>query len=185
MTDRPLKIAITPELIEPDEPQLIRQALAGGFDYVHLRHPSASLRDMRNLIEAVPAHLHPRLKLHGHFDLIHSFNLGGVHLNSRCPSAPAGYTGKISCSCHLIDELVDLCGMEYATLSPIFDSISKSGYTARFTSEQLRRLDEITNVAVIALGGVTPERVGQLADYNFSGYAVLGALRRFIDNQNK
>ncbi|MDE5800988.1 MAG: thiamine phosphate synthase [Paramuribaculum sp.] len=182
MTDRPLKIAITPELIEPDEPQLIRQALAGGFDYVHLRHPGASLRDMRNLIEAIPAHLHPRLKLHGHFDLLHSFNLGGVHLNKRCPAAPAGYRGKVSCSSHSIDELTGLEGIEYATLSPIFDSISKIGYTSRFTPDQLRRLDEITNVAVIALGGITPERVDLLADYNFSGYAVLGALRRFIDN---
>lgn len=184
MTHRLLKIAITPELIEPDEHLLIRQALGSGFHYVHLRHPGASLRDMRNLIEAIPARLHPRLKLHGHFDLLHSFNIGGVHLNSRCPSAPPGYRGNISCSCHSIEELKGLSGMEYATLSPIFDSISKHGYRAKFTPDDLRRLDDVTNVPVIALGGITPERVDALAGYNFSGYAVLGALRRFIDNTN-
>lgn len=181
MNSQYFKIAITPEQIESDEPRLIQEALLSGFDYVHLRHPDASLRDMRNLIESISPRYHSRLKLHGHFELLHSFNLGGVHLNSRCPSAPQQFTGSISRSCHSIDELFEVKDCEYVTLSPIFDSISKQGYKSAFSDEDLRRLSQVRNVPVIALGGVTPERVKLLEPYGFSGYAVLGALRSFLD----
>lgn len=185
MTAESIRIAITPQDITSDEPALVAQALHSGFTYVHLRHPSASMRDMRNLIEAIPANLHHRIKIHGHFDLVHSFNLGGLHLNSRCPVAPVGYVGALSRSCHTIEEVMMARDMVYVTLSPIFDSISKPGYCSAFTPEQLRRLDVVRHTPVIALGGVTPDNVELLCPYNFSGYAVLGALHQFLDNQHK
>ncbi len=65
--------------------------------------------------------------------------------------------------------------MDYVTLSPIFDSISKSGYTAAYTHEELSRLTGAPT-KVIALGGVNPERISFLRRYNFTGFAMLGAL---------
>lgn len=176
-----ITIAITPGDIQSSEPALIKAALDAGFTYVHLRHPAASLRDMRNLIEAVPAKLHPRLKLHGHFDLLHSFNLGGVHLNHRCPQAPAGYIGHISRSCHSPEQVLESQGMEYVTLSPIFDSISKRDYHAAFSDEILLQLNTVSPVPVVALGGVTPARIPHILQLRFAGYAVLGALGDFLN----
>ncbi|MCM1355116.1 MAG: thiamine phosphate synthase [Staphylococcus sp.] len=171
-----IRIAITPEYPdETSEPLLVREILDAGWDRVHLRHPSASLSDMRRLIEAIPQRLHARLVIHGHFDLCNHFNLGGLHLNRRCPTPPPLYRGPLSRSCHNVREIIENRGLSYATLSPIFDSISKSGYSSPFTPDDLSRLTD-ASIPVIALGGVTTERLPLLKRYNFSGFAMLGAL---------
>ena len=173
----PLRIAITPELLTDAnmEAAMVRAVLDAGWDAVHLRHPSATFADMRRLVGVIPPVYHQRLRLHGHFDLVAEYNIGGLHLNSRCPSVPAGYNGKVSRSCHSVDEALAADGFEYVTLSPIFDSISKAGYRAAFTPAMLERLAGRTT-RVVALGGVTPERTSEIERYNFDGYAVLGAL---------
>lgn len=177
-----MRIAITPELIFDSESAFIQEILSHGWDMVHLRHPSASLRDMQNLIESIPQKYHHRLRLHGHFELLNRFKLGGIHLNRRCPAAPENYSGPHSRSCHTIEELSaasePLC--DYVTLSPIFDSVSKTGYKAAFSEKELREIDKITdsgvNKKVIALGGVKSDNFKSLAPYGFAGFAVLGAL---------
>lgn len=180
MTPEHLRIFITPEEIRQDEPERVSRLLQSGkWDIAHLRHPDATLRDMRNLIEAIPQKLHSRLRLHGHFCLAAEFNLGGLHLNHRCPSTPAFYSGPTSRSCHSIEEVIGSTDCDYVTLSPIFDSISKQGYHAAFSPEELQRLNDIDTPRVIALGGITPDRLTALDRYNFSGYAVKGAIDLF------
>lgn len=176
-----IKIAITPEEInERNEAAAVRSLLDNGWDKVHLRHPGASRRDMINLLEKIAQEYHPRLVLHGHFDLVNEFNLGGLHLNHRCPTPPPLYTGPLSKSCHSIAEIKECVKIKqkfaYVTLSPIFDSISKSGYKSRFDDKELEKLREITEVPVIALGGVTFERLPQVNRYNFSGFAMLSCI---------
>lgn len=174
------KIAITPEVIDEQYEALsVTAILDNGWDRVHLRHPRASRRDMINLLEKIPQKYHSRLVLHGHFDLTNEFNLGGLHLNHRCPEPPALYRGALSKSCHSLDEVrsaADAGGSTYVTLSPIFDSISKAGYKHRFDSEELKALDGITTLPVIALGGVDFMRIDEVSRLGFSGFAMLGAL---------
>lgn len=175
-----IRIAITAEEISPAEPAVITEILEAGWDMVHLRHPAASTTEMRRLIEAVPRRFHSRLRLHGHFCLIDSFNLGGVHLNRRCPSLPAGYSGPYSRSCHSLQELHEARGCDYVTLSPIFDSISKPGYKSRFDKKTLTSPDlnglSCVNTKVIALGGITPATAPKAIAMGFDGYAALGYL---------
>ncbi|MDE6378639.1 MAG: thiamine phosphate synthase [Duncaniella sp.] len=169
-------IAITPESPVADEGAKITALLKGGFARVHLRHPGALLREVKDIIESVPPEFHSRLVLHGHFDLTHDFNLGGVHLNHRCPTPPVGYHGALSRSCHSLDELPCTDDLAYVTLSPILDSVSKSGYKSRFTPEDLQAIPRLTHTPVIALGGITPERLPELRALPFAGYAMLGAI---------
>ena len=57
-------------------------------------------------------------------------------------------------SLHSLQELSeDLQGLDYAFLSPIFDSISKPGYTAAFDAEALRHALSKATCPIIALGG--------------------------------
>lgn len=167
------RIAITPENISPIEHRMITAILDAGWDGVHLRHPGASLSDMRRLLMDIPQRHYHKLRLHGHFELLNEFNLGGIHLNRRCPKAPTLYRGAISRSCHSIEEISQYTECDYVTLSPIFDSISKQGYCSAFSEEELTL---IPPGKVVALGGVTPERIPTLMRYPFSGYAVLGFL---------
>ena len=88
----------------------------------------------------IPAALYSRISLHDHHELAARFGVGGVHLNSRNPSVPDGFGGMVSRSCHSIAELSQYSSVcDYMFLSPIFDSISKSGYVSRFSLEEIRR----------------------------------------------
>lgn len=177
-----LRIAITTHHIHPREPQIITSLLRDWWTYVHLRHPDASQRDIQNIIEAIPQKYHSRIKLHGHFELVHSFNLGGLHLNSRCPAPPVGYSGKLSRSCHTPQELSQATGLEYATLSPVYPSISKPGYLPALTHAQIISALAEAKVPVVALGGVTPDKESELMHMGFAGYACLGSVwQQFSD----
>ena len=176
MTDM-MRIAVTGTEPRHDEGEWIATILREGWDAVHLRHPAASLSEMRRLIESVPQQFHSRLRLHGHFELINEFNVGGLHLNRRCPAPPANYRGGLSRSCHTVEEVAEADShLEYVTLSPVFDSISKPGYTAAFSDYELESIETFSSPIVIALGGVTPERIDFIRRSGFGGYAVLGYL---------
>ncbi len=64
------------------------------------------------------------------------------------------------------------------TLSPVFDSISKRGYASAFALPQLEmaRAEGIIDDKVIALGGVTADRLPAVRRMGFGGAALLGAI---------
>lgn len=72
---------------------------------------------------------------------------------------------------------------DYCFLSPIFDSISKSGYRAAFDCSTLAAALATTLAArkVIALGGVTAGHLPELAGLGFKGAAFLGAIWQGTD----
>lgn len=174
-------IGITPERMLPDEGSLIAALLDHGLDRLHLRKPGASRHEVERLLLTIPDRCYGRIVLHDHFELATAYRLGGVHLNRRNPEPPAataGYTPALSRSCHSIAELAHGEGYSYQFLSPIFDSISKSGYTAGFTPEQLQAAAErgIIGERVVALGGITPGRIAAVRAWHFGGVALLGYL---------
>lgn len=177
-----IKIAITAENFMENEAEMIEKILSSGIEYVHIRKPAASRDDIKGLLEKIDPSFYSRLKLHDHFDLAANYRLGGVHLNSRNPAAPAGLL-KISRSCHSVNEINEVylsaTEYEYVTLSPIFDSISKKGYVSAFNLDDLT--DKICSKNVIALGGVTPEHFPVLKKAGFYGAAMLGCVWNDID----
>ena len=84
----------------------------------------------------------------------------------------------ISKSCHSLKEIQNISNFNYVFLSPIFDSISKTGYTQAFSRTELLQAKNagIINEKIIALGGITPENMLQITDYGFGGIAILGGL---------
>ena len=152
--------------------------LLGGLDCrVHLRKPGCTERQMRGLIEALPEEFRPQLTLQDHLSLAPEYGVGGVHPTSRFPVLPEGWPGLVSRSCHSLGEVAMRRDADYVFLSPIFDSISKSGYSSAFTDAQLRSASEIDG-HVYALGGVRPEHFPLLAEYGFGGAALLGHVWR-------
>lgn len=170
-----LLIAITPETPPADEPERICRLIDAGFSYVHLRHPPLSEEGTRRLLEKIPLRYRERVKLHDHHAIAAETGVAGIHLNSRHPSAPAGYGGRISRSCHSIAELSVRNDYEYVFLSPIFDSICKQGYKSAFNLGALRR-EESVDGKVVALGGVTAKDIPQIRQAGFGGCAFLGYL---------
>lgn len=163
------------------ETHLVNRLLGCGMQRLHLRKPGASEARLEEWLQAVDRQYYGRIVLHDCHPLATRLGLGGVHLNSRNPEAPAGLPEgmTVSRSCHSFGELEqfrDSCN--YLFLSPIYDSISKEGYGAAFSRIDLKKAAGrgIIDRKVFALGGVSAERVPEIRSLGFGGAAVLGAL---------
>ncbi len=163
-------IAITKPYFWQGEALAICRLLDSGWERVHIRKPGASPRQVADLIASIPVVYRRALSLHDHFELAAEYGIGGVHLNNRNPLPPAGWQGIVSRSCHSLQEVADSSGLDYVTLSPIYDSISKPGYRSRFGIDSLMcaHLE-----GVYALGGVTFARLDEVKNTGFSGAAML------------
>ncbi len=178
MEDKFHIIVITTDGAYPDEGQHINNMLSTYASKVHLRKPQWSRLQMEALIRSVDAQNRSRLVLHSHFELCTRYGLGGIHLGRGRTSIPTNHVGTISYSCHSIAELEQCSSQyDYCTLSPIFDSISKQGYRAAFTPQELEqaKLKGIITPKVYALGGITFNKIDTLKQYGFSGACLLGA----------
>lgn len=182
------------------EAALVNTLLETGVDIVHLRKPQGTEEQCARLIEDIMADcrsrgINPRerlshIVLHDHHALCLRYRLQGVHLNSRNPAPPRAiaedrsrYT--VSASCHSVDEARRRkADMDYVFLSPIYDSISKEGYRAAFSPQQLREAASggIIDRKVIALGGVTLAHIDELHGLGFGGVALLGDVWRLKDD---
>lgn len=149
----------------------------GKADFIHIRKPGSSEEEMERLLGAIPSDLLQRVTLHDHFALSEKFPVGGLHTNSRNSTVPSGFKGRVSTSCHSIEELAQKKKRyDYLFLSPIFDSISKKGYHAAFTHEEIVKASEegIIDRNTIALGGVTFENLPAVERLGFGGGAMSG-----------
>ena len=170
-------IVITEPQFVTNEATIIAQLLHWGVDLIHLRKPESSADDLAKLIEAIPTVYHNRLVLHDHFDLATHFTLHGLHLNRRNSVLPPNHKGTVSQSCHTLDE-VKACKTkyDYVFLSPVFNSISKLGYTSAFTPKALSEAKKqgLIDQKVVALGGITAANIDKTKYYGFGGVALLG-----------
>ncbi len=173
-------IVITlPTFIDIEADAIVAQFEQRGIDYLHLRKPQASEEEVEELIRAIPEQYYSRITIHDFQLLAQKYGLGGIHLTGRHPEVEiTGWEGRVSTSCHSIEELArrKAEGFTYLSLSPIFDSISKQGYNAAFTQQQLEeaRRQNIIDQNVLALGGVTFDRLPEVLSMGFGGAMILG-----------
>ena len=98
-------ITITQPAFFEGEAEAITSLFDAGLEILHLRKPGASYEDMEQLLNRLPPEYLKRIVTHEHFQLASFRNLKGIHLNGRNPTAPAGFTGHISRSCHSLEEV--------------------------------------------------------------------------------
>lgn len=168
------------------EAETINALFEAGLPLLHLRKPGSSATDVARLVGRIRPEYRDRLTLHYLPRLAKELGLGGYHLSSGHPPAPAGWSGRLSASCHSLEEvrLAKGRGLDYVFLSPIFDSVSKSGYRSAFTTGTIARAaaEGVVDSRVVALGGIRPENMRDVAAMGFGGAAILGSLWGAIDN---
>ncbi len=174
-----LWLVITSPSFIPDEASFLHRLFVHGVDIVHLRKPGATAEECARLLDDLTSDDRRRIVIHDFFELAEPYGLKGIHLNARRSTVPDGYEGHVSRSCHSLEEVKrykDVC--DYVFLSPIFDSVSKQGYASAFTDATLRQAscDGIIDHKVVALGGVTPDKIDYLQQLNFGGVAMLGCV---------
>lgn len=157
-----------------------------GLELFHLRKPDFSINDMIDWISNIDKKYHNKITVHSHFELLNSYNIGGVHLNLQ-RTEDLGLIRRTdfrkSYSCHSLEEVKAFSSkFDYVFLSPVFDSISKIGYKSKFDLSILK--EEIPKMAgkIIALGGINKTNAKSCIDMGFSGIALLGAIWHDSDN---
>lgn len=179
-------IIITTETFFEGETEAINLLFDNGLDTLHIRKHFASPDETEFFIRQIKSEFHPRIVLHDYYSLAELYGLKGIHLNKRnqmIPKLPNGTLSSlrilsISRSCHTFEDIQESMKCDYVFLSPIFDSISKTGYKQAFVPQQLLEAKEqkIINEKVIALGGITAANIPLAHRYGFGGIAVLGSL---------
>ena len=172
-------IAITTPKVIDEDAYIIRRLLDKGVDIVHLRKPESSIGDCRRLLSSLDAEYRASIVIHDYPELYSEFSLRGIHINRNITTLPEGYNGLKTRSCHSLEEVVRYKSeYDYLLLSPIFDSISKVGYRSTFNEDVLQRASTsgIIDSKVIALGGVTLDKISYLKGLNFGGAAMVGAI---------
>lgn len=187
-------IITRPEFFE-GETELVNELFRLGMERLHLRKPQATEKEMTEWLDQIDRPFRHLIVLHDYHELAHTYGLGGIHLNRRNPEIPAWVANEkaqrdftLSRSCHSIEEVSNSFQpsasqpilFDYVTLSPIFDSISKVGYGAAFSHQELRqaRQEGLFDHPVYALGGISLDRLTDVHDMGFYGAAILGDLWR-------
>jgi thiamine-phosphate pyrophosphorylase len=100
---------------------------------------------------------------------------------------------RVGASAHSLDEAKAAAeqGAEWVFFGPVYDTPSKRAYGAPQGLSSLERVAAAVAVPVIAIGGITPERVGDVRRAGAAGVAVISAIlasddpaattRRFLD----
>ena len=172
-------IAITKPDFYDGEAAFIKRLFERGFDIVHLRKPNSDIDSCRNILNELSSEERSRIIVHDYPELYYEFLLKGFHINKNIVKYPEGYQGFKTRSCHSLEEVkLYKNDFDYVFLSPIFDSISKQGYKSAFTEEVLRNASRegIIDEKVVALGGVTFEKIPYLEELHFGGAAMMGGV---------
>ena len=175
------RIGITPEQeVFREQERITAWLRSSEVEFFHIRKPQFTETQLREYLSLFPTDVRERLTLHDHHHLAAEFGIGGLHLNRRNPSVAENLADKrISASCHSIGEFEkQQAHCAYCFLSPIFDSVSKQGYTSAFAPDTLKKAfaEGLLNSKAVALGGVTREKIPLLQEIGFSACASIGDL---------
>lgn len=173
-----------------DESTLVRQverALAFGVDFVQLRRRERPAREIEVLAMRLVG-LSPwtakKVLVNGRLDVALAVGAGGVHLPAD--GLPVAAVRKavdpgfvISRSTHDRSEVERACleGASFVLFGPVFPTFSKPGHPG-VGLEALAEIVSSVPIPVYALGGVTPERVTQIAAAGARGIAGISLFER-------
>lgn len=169
-----------PELLEGEE-ELLIACFEHGLENLHLRKYQATEQELTDLLKRIPEEYHSRILLHHHHYLVRSFQIKGVHFNSYVTDISHFQEENLvfSRSAHRLEDLEKVePSIDRVLLSPVFPTISKESRRAPFSLEAIGRWvqEHEHSFKLTALGGVAPDRIGDLARTGFDAFAVLGGV---------
>jgi thiamine-phosphate pyrophosphorylase len=173
-----------PEFLE-GEGIILNALFEMGLPCLHLRKPQATLAACEQLLEQIDQSYHGRIVVHQHWELTSLFELGGIHWTERSRASATALEFaqaikvqqerglQVGTSIHHPKQLDTLpVSLDYVTVSPIFESISKPNYQARYYWEDRGHYPFL----LVALGGIEPSNIALVQERGFRSAALLGAI---------
>lgn len=175
-------IIFTPENIFPKEAQMIALLLENGVDRVHIRKPN--INDVRNLLKELPNWCFHKISIHQHIELLKSYPEIGFHFSKKhhqfnkdiYANILLNFKGCLSTGVHHWSEINLTNKYSYQFISPVFDSISKVGYSKNKLLQKIP--NHCKKIEIYALGGIDANTIIDADKMQYKGVGVLGAIWR-------
>ena len=158
------------------------EAAVSGVDIIQIRERDLEARDLAALVAGVLGATRgssTRVVVNDRLDVAIACGADGVHLrgDSIPPDrartiVPDGFL--IGCSVHSAAEALAAAGADYLLAGTVFPTESKAGKTHFLGVDGLTAVTRAVRIPVLAIGGVTVERVEGLAAAGASGVAAIG-----------
>lgn len=170
---------------------VIGRALAGGVGAVQLRERDLAGRDLLELarrLRDLTARHGAALLVNDRVDVALACGADGVHLpghSFRIGDARAllGPERLIGVSAHTCADVVAAgdSGADFAVFGPVYDTPSKRAYGSPVGLAALREAASRVSLPVLAIGGITSERVREVRQHGAAGVAAIRALLQASD----
>lgn len=156
-------------------------AIRAGVDLIQIREKDLATRELIPLAARAVSCSRgtaSRIVVNDRLDVALSVDAAGVHLGHHSLPAraaramvPQGFL--IGVSCHSLEDAVaaESDGADYILLGPVFETPSKLPYGPPLGLQKLQEVTTRVNVPVLALGGITLERVKSCLEAGAQGIA--------------
>jgi len=166
------------------EATIINKLFDEGLEILHLRKPRVPIDEIKQLLQKIKLQYHHKISLHQHHEMAGDFDIKRLHFTeiNRIETSnevliklkTANYI--LSTSIHQVQEYKNLANtIDYTFFGPVFNSISKTGYTA-VTAKGFIFPVQANHSKVFAIGGIDAINILALKKMQFNGAAVLGSI---------
>jgi len=173
----------------------IQEALEAGIDLIQIREKDLPTPELWRLVDAAveaargvgngaggaTAGGGARIVVNDRLDIALAAGAQGVHLGGRSmrpgqvraviPAAEPAFWVGVSCHSSADVLAAEIAGADYAMLGPIFETPSKLSYGPPLGLSILKEAVRQRRIPVLALGGITPERVRACLQAGAAGIA--------------
>lgn len=176
-------IVISNPIAIANEIDTIHSLFENGLELLHIRKPEFSEDELKSFVKAIGLEYRNQLVLHSQHQLAEELGINRLHFTEKMRTQIDAETlyhhneNKIhlSTSVHTIEDFNDLrIFFQYAFLSPVFPSISKSNYQSDV--DLFKTIKNRTNFStqLIALGGIEATKIQKTLTTGFDDVALLG-----------
>ena len=177
-----LCVIVTRQMLD-DPLSFVKEAVSAGAGMIQLREKSLPGRDFEEYAAAVhdiTSASGSLLIINDRADIASAVRAEGVHvgqedIDPREARRIVGEDRIVGVSTHSADEVGSACDGEadYVGFGPVFDTQTKKRPAAGL--EALKEAIELSNVPVYAIGGISPENIGSVAETGARCAAVCGS----------
>lgn len=181
-------MAILPDHLLDNEHEVLLSLFESGLEDLYFRR-EMTREDILCIYEGIPSCFHNRLILPlAAAQWRHETGFKRYHVKEKQRGVEGVYFEKkeigdymFSTAIHRHSDTMTLSGRyEMILVSPLFDSMSKSGYIAMSASERMKFENSVDEICKIGLGGINLERMAQSPEVvqPFDGIALMSGLWR-------
>ncbi|MBX7243968.1 MAG: thiamine phosphate synthase [Candidatus Sumerlaeaceae bacterium] len=171
--------------------ELAQQAIKGGARVIQLRDKRATFEELVEVgheLRRITLEANVTFIINDNPYLAHEVKADGVHLGQMdCAVDIArevmGPGKLVGLSTHTKQQAIaaQMLGVDYIGLGPIYDTTTKKSEWATLGLGPLRWVRNISRVPIVAIGGITEERLPDVAGAGADNVAIIGDLMRAQD----